>query len=88
MRTQQRFHNGKLGYYSEQAINSRIASLEKLEYYFNIDIDSKVISVSSGEQFLKEIRNANLEDLKHTPLSNAFRHYFKFSTGIHIDKIF
>lgn len=37
---------------------------------------------------LKDIRAAKIEDLAHTPLSNAFRHYLEFATGIYIDKIF
>ena len=88
MLTQKRIYNGKLDFYSESAIISRISSLNKLESHFNINIDDKITSIETAKQFLIEIRNANIEDLKHTPLSNAFRHYFKFATGIYIDKIF
>ena len=50
--------------------------------------NEKIINIDIGKRFLIEIRAANIEDLAHTPLSNAFRHYFNFATGIYIDKIF
>jgi len=88
MMNQKRFYNGKWDFYTELATNSRISCLEKLELIFNIDIDEKVQSRSIADEFLNEIRNAHIEDLRHTPLSNAFRHYFKFATGNEIPRIF
>ena len=82
MMNQKRKYLGKYENYSELAVDSRISCLERLEYIFKIDLDDKTINKNVGEQFLIDIRNANIEDLKHTPLSNAFRHYFKFATGI------
>lgn len=87
-KTQKRVWRGKKDYYSENAIQSRIRCLEKLEYTFKIDLDNKVKSYDCACDFLREIREKNIEDLKHTPLSNAFRHYFEFAQGYKIDKIF
>ena len=88
MMSQKRWYNGVYEYYSEQAVDSRIVCLQQLEWHFKISIDEKVKNVQTGIQFLKDIRAAKIEDLAHTPLSNAFRHYFEFATGIYIDKIF
>ena len=88
MMGRKRFYNGKLDYYSELAVESRISCLKQLEEYFNIDLDIKVKDKNNGEQFLRDIRDAQIEDLAHTPLSNAFRHYFEFETGQHIERIF
>ena len=85
---QKRRWNGKVDFYTENAVNSRVGCLKKLEIIFNIDLDEKVTRRNVAIEFLKEIRNKNIEDLKHTPLSNAFRHYYKFATGDFIDKIF
>lgn len=88
MMNKKRLYNGKLDYYSEYAVDSRISCLQKLEDYFKINLDTKVINIQIGEQFLRDIRNAKIEDLAHTPLSNAFRHYFEFATKLYINKIF
>ena len=88
MMSQKRFYRGEWDFYTELAINSRILCLEKLETIFNIDIDEKVENRLIAENFLNDIRDAHIEDLKHTPLSNAFRHYFKFATGKTIERIF
>ena len=88
MQQQERFYKGKWGPYSESAINSRIVCLESLERYFDIDLDEVATDIVMGVDFLMEIRSANIEDLSHTPLSNAFRHYFKFATNLYIDRIF
>lgn len=88
MLNQKRKYMGKVENYSEYAIESRISCLVKLEEIFKIDLDEKVENRAKGEEFLIDIRNAHIEDLAHTPLSNAFRHYFKFATGVYIYKIF
>ena len=85
---QKRYWNGKEDFYTENSVNSRVKCLKKLEKIFNIDIEEKIKNRDVAIKFLKEIRNRNIEDLKHTPLSNAFRHYYKFATGDFIDKIF
>ena len=88
MMNQKRLYMGKWDFYTELATNSRISCLERLETIFNIDLDEKVKSISIAENFLNDIRKAHIEDLRHTPLSNAFRHYFKFATGQTIERIF
>ncbi|MCM1009184.1 MAG: hypothetical protein NC485_14945 [Ruminococcus flavefaciens] len=88
MRSKVYVHRGEVCHYTNSSINSRISCLKKLEDYFNIDIDTKVVSESVGIDFLKEIRANQLEDLRHTPLSNAFRHYFECMTGVAIKRIF
>ena len=88
MMGQKRNYQGKSDYYTEKAINKRVSSLKKLEKHFKIDLDSKVINLETAKEFLIDIRNAYIEDLAHTPLSNAFRRYFEFATGLSINKIF
>ncbi len=80
--------NGVTKHYSDYAIESRLCLLRNLEDIFNINLDDKVKSVDIGKQFLVDIRNKHIEDLAHTPYSNAFRHYFECMTGIYIGKIF
>lgn len=88
MMGEQRYYLGKWDYYTENAVDSRLSCLLRLESYFKIDLDSKVLNFETAKQFLTDIRNAKIEDLAHTPLSNAFRHYYKFATGETIEKIF
>ena len=88
MLKRKRMYNGKMDYYTETAVKSRISCLERLENHFNIDLDSKVTDKSIAEQFLQDIRDAKIENITRTPLSNAFRHYFEFATGLHIDRRF
>lgn len=83
-----RNHNGKIGFYSENSIKSRISCLQRLERHFNVDIENKVKDYETACQFLRDIRDAEIESLEHTPLSNAFRHYYEFSTGKVIERIF
>ncbi len=88
MRKRLRTHKGELIHYTETSITARVNALSRLEKHFNINIDDKCRNPEIAKNFLEEIRNANIEDLKHTPLSNAFRHYYKFLTGIYIGRIF
>ena len=80
--------NGKKCRYSENAINSRIARLQECESYYGIDIDDIVHDYKKIIALLKQIRADHLEDLKHTPISNAVRHYFEYKTGLYIGRIF
>ena len=88
MMKQERFFCGKWGYYSENAVASRVACLNKLESHFKTNLDDWAKNRETAIKFLVKIRQANIEDLAHTPLSNAFRHYYNFVTGDKIEKIF
>ena len=88
MLKKKRIYCGKEGTYSESAVESRIGYLIRLETHFKLNLDSKVVDEQTAIQFLKDIREAHIEDLRHTPLSNAIRHYYEFSTGLYINKIF
>ena len=88
MKTKTYIEKGKEKFYTDTAIEGRINHLRTLEDIFNVDLDLNFIRCQTGKLFLQEIRNKNIEDLKHTPLSNAFRHYFEFATGIYIGRIF
>lgn len=88
MKTRTYVEKGETKHYSNYAIESRLNLLKNLEDIFKIDLDDKVVSVSAGKQFLIDIRNRHIEDLAHTPYSNAFRHYFLCMTGIYIARIF
>lgn len=79
---------GQIKHYSDYAIETRLNLLKDLERIFNINLDDKVIDENAGKQFLIDIRNKKIEDLAHTPYSNAFRHYFECMTGIYIGRIF
>jgi len=88
MKTKTYIEKGVEKFYTDTAIEGRINHLRNLEDIFNVDLDLKCISCQTGKLFLQEIRNKNIEDLRHTPLSNAFRHYFEFATGVYIGRIF
>lgn len=88
MKTKTYKEKGVTKHYSDYAIESRLNLLKNLESIFNINLDDKVKSIETGKQFLVDIRNKHIEDLAHTPYSNAFRHYFECMTGIYIGKIF
>ncbi len=79
---------GVIKHYTDSAIENRLYCLRELEKFCNNDLDEKCVSVECGKQFLRDIRNSNLEDLRHTKLSNAFRHYFNCVTGLCIGRIF
>lgn len=88
MKTKTYKEKGQIKHYSDYAIEIRLNLLRNLENIFNINLDDKVASIAAGKQFLIDIRNKHIEDLAHTPYSNAFRHYFECMTGIYIGKIF
>lgn len=88
MKTKTYKEKGQLKHYSDYAIESRLNLLRNLENIFNINLDDKVVTIDVGKQFLIDIRNEHIEDLAHTPYSNAFRHYFQCMTGIYIGRIF
>lgn len=82
------YEKGEIKHYSDFAIETRLNRLKKLEDIFHIDLDDKVESFSVAKEFLIAIRNKHIEDLAHTPYSNAFRHYYESMTGLCLGKIF
>ena len=88
MKNKTYIQKGEIKHYSIKAIESRLYKLRQLEEFFNINLDEKVLNLNTGIQFLKDIRNKKIEDLAHTPYSNAFRHYFECMTSKCIGRIF
>lgn len=88
MLKKKRVYCGIEGTYSEYAVETRISALQSLENYFKINLDDKVADEETAIKFLQEIREAHIEDLRNTPLSNAFRHYYEFTTALRIKRIF
>lgn len=79
---------GKIKHYTSAGILTRISSLEELEDKFNFNIDTIIQNRAGVISLLKRIRTNNLEDLRHTPISNAVRHYYECMTGDKIERIF
>lgn len=76
-------------HYTENAISSRISKAQELESDLKINLDDFVISGEKILELLIKIRNAKIEDLAHTPKSNAARHYFAYkNNGKKIGRIF
>ena len=75
-------------YYTEQGINKRIVSLQKVEVELNCRLDEFIKEKDKVIEILIKIREKALETRRHTPLSNAVRLYYEFSTGDRIGRIF
>ena len=74
--------------HKKNATQTRISKLKFVEFYFGINIDSIINDKKKVLSLLIQIRGEDIEDRKHTPLSNAVRKYYECITGNRIDRIF
>ena len=74
--------------HKKSATETRISKLKFVEFYFDINIDFIINDKEKVIYLLIQIRNADIEDRKHTPLSNAVRKYYECITNNRIGRIF
>ena len=74
--------------HTEKSIISRINKLKSIEDHFHLDIDTLISNKEKVIALLIKIRNAKIEDRRHTPLSNALRKYYNCMTNDEIGRIF
>jgi hypothetical protein len=59
-----------------------------VEAKLKLNLDDYVGSYDKMVELLTKIRDAKIENLKHTPLSNGARHYYKYKNGKEFPRIF